>query len=153
MRSAGAEAGVVDAGEGGAPVGSGSGSGGVEVGIGVGVDSAALEEWAAAGRKRKRDREHEREARGLVKGVKRKASEGAREKGKSAEDESGAATKKGEEPTKQTPTRRESTARDDDGVKNGVKRGDAKISSDPPPPPPPKPAAGIGLVDYGSDDD
>ncbi|RYO90518.1 hypothetical protein DL764_008434 [Monosporascus ibericus] len=101
-----------------------------EVGMGV-------EEWSMAGRKRKRDRE--KEAKGLVKGVKRRASEGAEEK------DSG----KGKE---SSPAKEGSKKLNTEGSQAETNRktevGDGKTASKGPSVKPK-----LGLVDYGSDDD
>ncbi|RYP46282.1 hypothetical protein DL768_007501 [Monosporascus sp. mg162] len=95
-----------------------------------------VEKWSMAGRKRKRDRE---EAKSLVKGVKRRASEGAKEKdsekGKESSPAKEASKKLGTEGG-QMETSRTTEAGDGKTASKG-----ASVK--------PK----LGLVDYGSDDE
>ena len=105
------------------------------------------EEWAASGRKRKRNKDRDRGLGGLVKGVKRRASESTREV--NTGDEATGSNNGTGTATKEVPQSEEPRA-DPASPKNEVK---ADAKGEQPSPPPPKPVAGMGLVDYGSDDD
>lgn len=110
--------------------------------------TAREDEWGATGRKRKRTKDKE-----VLKGVKvRRASSSAEQASsssskdlstKSAKDESSSVAKSTKQPTPEDSAK----VSDTEPKKVAPKPASAKT----PPPPPPK--KGLGLVDYGSDED
>ena len=119
-------------------------TGNAELGVSDPVGQA--EEWTALGRKRKRNKDRDRGLGGLVKGVKRRASESVRE----VETGDQATASRSSGPGISTSEESQPKPRADPASQNNEVKADTKGEE---PPPPPKSAPSFGLVDYGSDDD
>ncbi|RYP65369.1 hypothetical protein DL769_006327 [Monosporascus sp. CRB-8-3] len=112
------------------------GKNGAEIieGVGMGVG-----EWNLAGRKRKRDRE--KEAKSLVKGVKRRASEGTKEKDSGRETEAPPTREASKKPGTEDGRAKTEPNRTTEAGDGKTASKDASVKQQ------------LGLVDYGSDDD